>query len=99
MPSDLNYVHVTTKVGTTMVLYSLSRAAEELGDQGLQVHRSHWVSREAVVAVRRTRQGLQIEATDGRLIPVSRRKERLVREQFSAMFRRNQQASEHKTEN
>jgi len=88
MSSDLNYVHVTTSVGSTMVLYSLNRAAEELGDQGLRVHRSHWISRAAVVAVRRTRQGLQIEVPDGRLIPVSRRKERLVREEFGAMFRR-----------
>lgn len=91
MSSDLNYVHVTTRIGTTMMLYSLSRAAAELGDRGLLIHRSHWVSRAAVVAVRRTGQGVKVEVADGRLIPVSRRKERLVREEFGAMFRRSQQ--------
>lgn len=86
--ADLNYVHVVTANGKLMLLYSLSRAASELGDRGLQVHRSHWVSKTAVAAVRRSSRGLQIELLDGSLIPVSRRRERLVRAEFGVDFRR-----------
>jgi len=88
LQADLNYVHVTTQEGKAMVLYSLSRAAEELGDLGVHVHRSHWVSRAGVAAVRRSGRALQIELFDGTVVPVSRRREAQVKAVWGADFAR-----------
>ncbi|MEM1436357.1 MAG: LytTR family DNA-binding domain-containing protein [Pseudomonadota bacterium] len=84
--SDLNCLHVRTSRGQAMVLYALARAAEELGDRGLLVHRSHWVAIDAVRQVRRQRQGLVIELLDGTAVPVARRRQAEVRALFGDRF-------------
>lgn len=87
LKADLNYVHVFTTRGQTMVLYSLARAAEELGDQGLLVHRSYWVAKAAVQQVRRTGGQMELTLRDGSRVPVSRRRQRLVLEEFGSDYR------------
>ncbi|RPE71888.1 LytTR family transcriptional regulator [Pacificibacter maritimus] len=66
-----HYVDVTTTSGTEMILIRLADAIREAGD-GFQVHRSHWVAREHVTAVRRDGAKAVIKTSDGRDIPVSR---------------------------
>ena len=87
LKADLNYVHVFTTLGQTMVLYSLTRAAEELADQGLLVHRSYWVANNAVKQVRRSGGQLVLTLQNGMNVPVSRRRQAAVLAKFGADFR------------
>lgn len=68
-----HYVDVVTDRGRTLVLLRLADAMRETeGVAGVQIHRSHWVARDAVSrAVRRDGKVL-LEMRDGTLLPVSR---------------------------
>ena len=85
--ADLNYVHVTTGLGKTMLLYSLRQAAEELGEQGLLIHRSVWVSKAAVAGVKKRGTQLMVELKNGRTFQVSRRRQRAVLDAFGSHYR------------
>jgi len=89
LKADVNYLHVYTRQGHTMLLYSLARAAEELGAQGLRVHRSYWVARHHVVRVRRGASGLVCQLADGQTVPVSRRRQAEVIAEFGRDFSRS----------
>jgi DNA-binding LytR/AlgR family response regulator len=68
-----HYVEVTTDKGTTMVLMRLSDAVRETAPiAGVQVHRSHWVARDAVRRSLREGGRLKIELETGIRVPVSR---------------------------
>ena len=68
-----HYVEVFTTRGNAMVLMRLADAIKETeGVPGLQIHRSHWVARDAVKAVRRVEHRTMIETKTGALLPVSR---------------------------
>lgn len=68
-----HYVEVFTTRGKTMVLMRLADAIRETGDvPGLQIHRSHWVAKDAVKAIRRIEGKTMIETKTGALLPVSR---------------------------
>jgi len=68
-----HYIEVTTTKGSTLILLGLSDAIEELaGLDGLQIHRSHWVAKEAALKLRRKSGKLMLELVDARLLPVSR---------------------------
>jgi len=68
-----HYVEVTTAKGTTLILLGLNDAIEELaGLDGLQIHRSHWVAKQAALKLRRKSGKLMLELVDARLLPVSR---------------------------
>jgi len=84
--SDANYIHVQTTAGKTMFLYSINRAAEELGDRGLLVHRSFWIASDHVGQVRK--QGAQTVCVlnDGTVVPVSRRRQKNVLDLFGRDF-------------
>ncbi len=78
-----HYVKIKATGQGGMALYRFGDAVRELGRyQGMQVHRSHWVSDEAVAAVIGKRGSLKIELTDGEVIPVSRRYELEVEARF-----------------
>lgn len=66
-----HYVEITTTKGRELVLMRLADAMEEAGD-GVQIHRSHWVSPAAVTACRREGGRGVITLSDGRELPVSR---------------------------
>jgi DNA-binding LytR/AlgR family response regulator len=67
-------VRVVTRTGETLVLMRLADAMRETGDvPGLQVHRSHWVARNAVRAVWRSGEGALLTLVTGRELPASRR--------------------------
>ncbi|MDI3336916.1 LytTR family DNA-binding domain-containing protein [Defluviimonas aestuarii] len=68
-----HYLRVHTDDGSGLVLYRMSDAAEDLaGTDGMQVHRSWWVSRAAVDSVRLENRKRTIVTKSGAEIPVGR---------------------------
>ncbi|QYF86996.1 LytTR family DNA-binding domain-containing protein [Brevundimonas sp. PAMC22021] len=68
-----HYVRLHTGGGSVLVLMSLSQALAELGDiDGLQVHRSWWVARDAVTGVIKDGRNLRLRLRGGLEAPVSR---------------------------
>ena len=68
-----HYVDIVTDRGKTLVLMRLADAMREAaGVPGLQVHRSHWVARDAVVRTHRSDGRLLLELSNGMRLPVSR---------------------------
>lgn len=68
-----HYVRVRTTKGEEMLLMRLSDAMREAAPTpGLQVHRSHWVARQAVTAARREGDRAILTLSHGRDIPASR---------------------------
>jgi DNA-binding LytR/AlgR family response regulator len=68
-----HYVRVRTTRGEEMVLMRLVDAIREAAPvDGLRVHRSHWVARDAVRAVRREGDRAVLQMTSGGDIPASR---------------------------
>jgi DNA-binding LytR/AlgR family response regulator len=87
--ADLHYLQVTTALGRTMVLGSLAAVEAHFVDQGLRVHRSHWVALRAVRGVRRKGEGWVVDLDGGSSVPVSRRRVAQVRERLGVDFRRD----------
>lgn len=48
LQAELHYVRVFTAAGDDLILYRFSDAVREMAGAGMQVHRSWWVSRDAV---------------------------------------------------
>lgn len=75
LSSELHYLRVRTDKGMRLILYSLSDAISELGGQdGIQVHRSHWVSRLGVKELIKSDGSDFFVLQDGTQIPISRRR-------------------------
>ena len=67
-----HYVEVVTTKGKELVLLRLSDAVNELGiDSGIQIHRSHWVSKNHVEKVTKNNGRVSLKLSDGRKLPVS----------------------------
>lgn len=68
-----HYVEVFTEAGSETVLLRMADAicAAE-GVDGLQVHRSHWVARQAIRGVTRVQGKVSLVLKDGTQVPVSR---------------------------
>jgi hypothetical protein len=69
-----HYVEVHTAAGSELLLLRFRDALREVEDvDGLQVHRSHWVARDAVVGVERRGGGrIVLRLVNGSRVPVSR---------------------------
>ncbi len=68
-----HYVRVHVAAGSHLVLATLSQAIAALGEaDGLQVHRSWWVARKAVVEAEVHGRNLRLRLTNGVSAPVSR---------------------------
>lgn len=91
--SDLHYLDVVTRKGTASVLGSLSEVEQLFANQGLRVHRSHWVCLEEVMQLRKAGSGWLLDMSNGSSIPVSRRKRRCVSEALGSNFTRLSVAS------
>ncbi len=76
--SDLHYLHVYTDLGRCMILGSLQRAADAMGEDGMRVHRAHWVARRAIVKIVKVGQQWYCLLTNDLKIPISRRKKSTV---------------------
>ena len=80
--SELQYLRVWTTRGCALVLGSLQDVEDEEGTAGQRVHRSWWVHARHVRSVRRSGAGVVCELSDGREVPVSRRRKAGVLERF-----------------
>lgn len=80
--SELQYLRVWTTRGTALVLGALQEVEEEEGSAGMRVHRSWWVHAKHVRGVRRSGEGALCILSDGRQIPVSRRRKADVLARF-----------------
>lgn len=68
-----HYVRAHTSLGSDLVLMRLGDAMAELENvDGLQIHRSWWVARDAVDAVKRDGRNLRLLLSNGLEAPVSR---------------------------
>jgi hypothetical protein len=73
--SELHYVRVVTTDTEVMFLYNLKDALKELpSDAGVQIHRSHWVSKGQIRGLTKRNGGSECTLSNGRKLPVSRRK-------------------------
>lgn len=73
LTAELHYLKVVTEQGSSLILYNLKDAIEELPkNMGLQTHRSYWVSQQHIVSFdKKGRQG-ELTLSGGHKIPVSR---------------------------
>jgi hypothetical protein len=79
LSADGHYVRVITDRGEGQLLMRLTDAIAETGDEpGLQVHRSHWVARHAVIERRSDGERWWLVLENGRAVPVSRRRRKTV---------------------
>jgi hypothetical protein len=76
--SDMHYLHVYTTLGKCMILGTMRDAAEQLGDNGMLVHRSHWVAHKHVNRLARRRRSWECVMSNGQRVPVSRRNQSKV---------------------
>lgn len=68
-----HYVEVVTGKGREMLLIRFADALSEVASaEGMQVHRSHWVAREAMTGIARDRGRIHLLLNDGTEVPVSR---------------------------
>jgi hypothetical protein len=67
-----HYVEAHTSTGSFLLLMRLRDAAAELGDTGLQVHRSWWVAHRAVEGIEQEGRRTLLRLRGGRRVPVSR---------------------------
>lgn len=72
--SELQYLRVWTTRGSALVLGSLQEVEDAEGGAGMRVHRSWWVHARHVRTVRRSGEAAVCELSDGREVPVSRRR-------------------------
>lgn len=72
--SELQYLRVWTTRGSALVLGSLQEVEDAEGRDGVRVHRSWWVHAQHVRTLRRSGEAAICELSDGREVPVSRRR-------------------------
>lgn len=79
--AEEHYVRVHSADTDEFIAYQFKMALKNLeGEDGFQVHRSYWVRRSAVVAIREEASQLSLELTDGSIVPVSRPHHALIRQ-------------------
>lgn len=75
-----HYVRVHTALGDAMIHMRMADAALELeGVEGMLVHRSYWVAREAIAGWSRDGKTLTLQLSNGKTVPVARDRQALVR--------------------
>ena len=73
LAAEDHYTRVTTSQGSSLVLLRFSDALQDVAPTpGLQVHRSHWVSYDAIDKAERRGDAAQLILTNGSSVPVSR---------------------------
>ena len=83
LKTDGRYIEVHTTTGSSRVIARFADAVSQLGDRGMQVHRSYWVAhRHTTELVKRDTQTL-LGLTGGHEIPVSRTYLAAVRAAFA----------------
>ena len=80
MQMEDHYLRIFTDHGNELVLHRMSDAVEDLEQSdGLQVHKSWWVSRSAVGEIRNENRKRSIVTSDGKVIPIGRSYEKSLK--------------------
>ena len=69
--SEDHYLEVHTTVGSSLIKMRFSDAVAELGDRGIQVHRSYWVATRHVIRSVRSGKRTLLRLTGDHKVPVS----------------------------
>ena len=69
--SEDHYLEVHTTVGSSLVKMRFSEAVAELGERGIQVHRSYWVGTSHVTRSVRSGKRTLLRLTGDHKVPVS----------------------------
>jgi hypothetical protein len=72
--SELQYLRVFTARGSALILGALQEIEDAEGQTGMRVHRSWWVHAQHIHAVRKKGDAAVCVLSDGREVPVSRRR-------------------------
>lgn len=80
--SELHYVNVKTTEGKTLILGGLNQIANALDDEGVLIHRSHWVHKNHVIKVHISGSQAWCEMSNGEKLSISRSKRKLVKSYF-----------------
>jgi hypothetical protein len=72
LKTEGRYVQVYTTTGTSRVIARFADVVAQLGDLGMQVHRSYWVSHRYTTELVKRDTHTLVRLTDGQEIPVSR---------------------------
>jgi hypothetical protein len=72
--SELQYLRVFTSRGSALILGALQEIEDAEGQNGVRVHRSWWVHAQHIHAVRKKGDAAVCVMSDGREVPVSRRR-------------------------
>ena len=67
-----HYVNAVTAEGSGVILMRFADAVAELGDLGMQVHRSYWVAHRHITGIFRRDERTMVRVTGGHELPVSR---------------------------
>ena len=67
-----HYVNAVTTEGAGVILMRFADAVAELGDTGVQVHRSYWVAHRHIAGIFRRDERTMVRVTGGHELPVSR---------------------------
>lgn len=67
-----HYVNAVTVEGSGVILMRFADAVAELGDAGMQVHRSYWVAHRHITGIYRRDERTMVRVTGGHELPVSR---------------------------
>jgi hypothetical protein len=82
--SELHYVRIYTEVKQYLILGSLKDVISEFEENsGIQIHRSHWVSKKYVKSIEKTKSGIICVLRNGLTFPVSRRKKNEIKTFFN----------------
>ena len=84
LKAEGHYVQVRTCLGSDLIHYRLSDAVDQLGHLGLQVHRSYWVSYDAIHEEGTRFAAGSIRFADGEEVPIGPSYLMKVRETFHA---------------
>lgn len=83
--SELQYLDLQASNGRALILGSLSEVERQFHEQGLRVHRSHFVFDQGVRRLVRKSKAWVCELSNGEQIPVSRRRAAAARERYGAL--------------
>ena len=86
-----HYVDVATTSGSEIIMMRLADAIADLGERGMQVHRSYWVAYRHMTRLARRDQRTVLRLTNGREVPVSRTFRPAVREALASAALRSRQ--------
>jgi hypothetical protein len=79
-----HYVRAETALGSALILMRFRDAVAELGNAGMQVHRSWWAAFAAIEQIEREGRGARLRLRGGRTLPVSRAWLPAVRDRFDS---------------